>query len=293
MLNIHELEKKWLRYKIKSYIPHMVIFISSLLIVAILFLLTNLDYFKSQTSNLDEFPKQEEAINTQQEKNISQEMPQTVIIVPTQKAQTPAEVPAEVPKVIQVTQTEQKLLVTPSMNFIKNIQHDDISYNKNESYKSQTAAALEKPEKNETPTQTPPTAEFIEETVLSQPIKIEEKSVHEEEHVANSISIKRQNEYSDIEEIIARFKKNNNPTLSLFIAKKYYELGEYRNAYNYSLITNELNKDIEASWIIFAQSLVKLNEKEKAIKILQEYIKHSNSKRANLLLDEILSGKFK
>lgn len=289
MLNIHELEKKWLRYKIKSYIPHMVIFISSLLIIAVLFILINLDYFKSQTSNLDDFPKQEEAINTDQEKNITQEVVQTAVIVSTQKTQTPVEL-TEAPEVIHVTQTEQKLLVTPSMNFIKNIQHDDISYDKKESYKNQTVAITEKPE---TPTQTPPTPDFIEETVLTQPIKIEEKKVDEEIHVANSISIKRQNEYSDIEEIIARFKKNNNPTLSLFIAKKYYELGEYRNAYNYSLITNELNKEIEASWIIFAQSLVKLNEKEKAIKILQEYVKHSNSKRANLLLDEILSGKFK
>jgi len=289
MLNIHELEKKWLRYKIKSYIPHMVIFISSLLIIAVLFILINLDYFKSQTSNLDDFPKQEEAINTDQEKNITQEVVQTAVIVSTQKTQTPVEL-TEAPEVIHVTQTEQKLLVTPSMNFIKNIQHDDISYDKKESYKNQAVAITEKPE---TPTQTPPTPDFIEETVLTQPIKIEEKKVDEEIHVANSISIKRQNEYSDIEEIIARFKKNNNPTLSLFIAKKYYELGEYRNAYNYSLITNELNKEIEASWIIFAQSLVKLNEKEKAIKILQEYVKHSNSKRANLLLDEILSGKFK
>ncbi|MBU4110699.1 CDC27 family protein, partial [bacterium] len=98
---------------------------------------------------------------------------------------------------------------------------------------------------------------------------------------------------SDIEEIITRFKKNNNPALSLFIAKKYYELGEYRNAYNYSLITNELNKDIEASWILFAQSLVKLNEKDKAVKVLRDYIKHTNSNRANLLLNDILSGKFK
>ncbi|MBU1927551.1 CDC27 family protein, partial [bacterium] len=126
-----------------------------------------------------------------------------------------------------------------------------------------------------------------------QPIKIEEKKVQEEVHQVNTINIKRQNEYSDIEEIITRFKKNNNPALSLFIAKKYYELGEYRNAYNYSLITNELNKDIEASWILFAQSLVKLNEKDKAVKVLQDYIKHTNSNRANLLLNDILSGKFK
>ncbi|RLA73513.1 MAG: hypothetical protein DRG78_22425, partial [Epsilonproteobacteria bacterium] len=84
-----------------------------------------------------------------------------------------------------------------------------------------------------------------------------------------------------------------NPALSLFIAKKYYELGEYRKSYNYSLKTNNINNDIEASWIIFAKSLVKLDEKKMAVKILKKYISHSDSNRAQLLLNNILSGKFR
>jgi len=64
-------------------------------------------------------------------------------------------------------------------------------------------------------------------------------------------------------------------------------------SYNYSLITNELNNNIEASWIIFTKSLVKLNKKEMAVKTLQQYVEHSQSNQAKLLLDEITSGKFK
>jgi tetratricopeptide (TPR) repeat protein len=286
MLNIHELERKWLKYKIKSYIPHIVIAISSLLIIVLLYILINSNVLTTQDSNLEDVQKQETIMITNPEASKNQETAKAIPLAPVKTV----EIPTETPILPQVTPTEQKLLITPSMNFIKNIQHDDVSYNKQESYKNKVSTPSVQ---IEIPHQAPPASDYIEETVLGQPIKIEEKIVQEEEYKANSINIKRQNEYSDIQEIITRFKKNNNPTLSLFIAKKYYELGEYRNAYNYSLITNELNKDIEASWIIFAQSLVKLNEKDKAIKILQEYIKHSNSNRANLLLDEILSGKFK
>ena len=81
----------------------------------------------------------------------------------------------------------------------------------------------------------------------------------------STISIKRQNTHEDIQHVIKRFKKSNNPALSLFVAKKYYELENYNAAYNYALITNELNNDIEESWIIFTKSLVKLGKKDKAI----------------------------
>ena len=79
----------------------------------------------------------------------------------------------------------------------------------------------------------------------------------------------------------------------ILIAKKYYELGEYHKAYNYALITNQIDRDIEASWIIFAKSLVKLKQKDMAIKTLKQYLESSHSSSAKILLDEILSGKFK
>jgi tetratricopeptide (TPR) repeat protein len=107
------------------------------------------------------------------------------------------------------------------------------------------------------------------------------------------IIIERKETKNDINEIIKRFKKNHNPALSLFIAKKYYELGDYHKAYNYALITNQINEDIEDSWIIFAKSLVKMKKKNTAVKTLREYIRYSHSSSAEILLNEILSGKFR
>ena len=124
-------------------------------------------------------------------------------------------------------------------------------------------------------------------------VKVVKKEPAEKSYKRQVITIERRDSQNDIKEIIGRFKKNNNPALSLFVAKKYYELGNYEQAYNYALITNGINNDIEESWLVFAKSLVKLNRKEMAIKTLKEYIKYSHSGNARILLNDIESGKFK
>ena len=107
------------------------------------------------------------------------------------------------------------------------------------------------------------------------------------------INIQRKETKDDIKNVIARFQKSNNPALSLFIAKKYYEIFNYKQAYNYALITNQINAQIEDSWLIFTKSLVKLGKKKMAMKTLEEYIQNSHSNNAQLLLNEIKSGKFR
>jgi len=185
------------------------------------------------------------------------------------------------------TSHSQKMTIAPSLDFMKKMQSSTLSnyeYNSQRVYKPKT---LEKTRKREEVKKTfkkptPPESKVVEEQKAVIPPK-----------KSSQIRINRQNTHDDIAQVVARFNKNNNPALSLFIAKKYYELGDYRKSYNYALITNEINSDIEASWIVFAKALVKLNEKEMAVKTLRRYIKQSNSNRANILLDDITTGKFK
>lgn len=96
----------------------------------------------------------------------------------------------------------------------------------------------------------------------------------------------------ELNSVIKRFNNQKKPALSLFIAKKYYELGNYKEAYNYALITNKLNPNIEESILIFSRSLVKLGQKEDAINTLQAYIKKSGSFKAKILLSDIEKGNF-
>ena len=256
MHNIHELEKKWLNYKIKSFIPYLSIFII-LIIATILFLNIDINNFKSK----------EETVETKE----------TVVVAkPIEKIELKEQNKVALLKIETIDDTPNKVILTPSLDFIKKLRNDSTgSYSSND-FSSQNNRDQKK--------------KTIKKTEPKKVAKVYRKDV---EKKRKPLDIKRQETQADIQHVIKRFKKNNNPALSLFVAKKYYRMGDYNKAYNYALVTNELNNEIDDSWIIFSKSLVKLGKKDKAIKVLTKYIEHSHSSNAKVLLDNITSGKFK
>jgi len=284
MLNINELEQRWLRYKIKSYIPHAIITLSTISIIIVTLMFMN----KEDTNSL------KTATIT------PKEVPSVAVVSPEKKVENTSTV-TEVKKEIKELNTpalnmeistnslpqkaqgdKTKLVLSPSLDFMKKMQSNTLSNYENISQKIEAQKPIQKP-----------VTQIVNSAKIKEVVQKETEPEEVEEDYKSSISIKRQDTHDDISQVVTRFNKNNNPALSLFIAKKYYELGNYHKSYNYALITNEINSDIEASWIVFAKSLVKLNEKELAIKTLKKYISQSNSNRANMLLDDITSGKFK
>jgi tetratricopeptide (TPR) repeat protein len=275
MLNIIDLEKRWFRYKVKSYIPHAIIVFSILIILSIILLFTTQD---NNVKPKVKKPPVKTAIVVQKSKvvpvKIKEIEKKPVTIIPKQII-VPKTVSHKVVKYKEASQVK----LSPSLDFMKKMQDSMQPYYKNEPTNGRYR-----------PVQKERTSDKEVKAVRKKELQKRE----EKQPVSiKKIRIKRQNTQNDIFEIIERFKKNNNPALSLFVAKKYYELGEYKQSYNYALITNEINKDIESSWIIFSKSLVKLGKKEKAIKTLTKYVKQSHSNAAKILLDEIRSGKFR
>jgi len=264
MLNIHDLEKRWKIYKIKSFVPYIIIGMSLLIIIPI-------TYFFYTNPNKNTPPK----------KQIIEKKKVHVTIIPKKAKVEPAVIlPQKKAVAVQTLVQIQKL--QPSMNFMKNIQHETLQpqYIQQQTVKKQYIIK----KRRKVVQQKLPKENLQDITTEIIPVKKEPKV---------SITIERKETQNDIFEIIKRFKKNNNPALSLFVAKKYYELGNYEQSYNYALITNQINSNIEASWLVFAKSLVKLHKKDKAIHTLQAYIKVSHSSNAKILLNEITSGKFK
>ncbi|DAB28147.1 MAG: hypothetical protein A2513_08445 [Sulfurimonas sp. RIFOXYD12_FULL_33_39] len=205
--------------------------------------------------------EQKPILKSEIESHVSKPIEQTK---PIEIEQVVKEEKIKAPVIIQ----DDKVVLTPSLSFMNKIEPDM------------------------PPSKTIAQNKIIEKEILSKEIE----EVREPLHVKDKkvfVNIERNNDADDIEEVIKRFKVNNNPALSLFIAKKYYQLGEYEKAYNYALITNKINNNIDASWVLFSKSLVKLNKKEMAIETLKKYIEYSNSQQAKQLLDEISSGKFK
>jgi tetratricopeptide (TPR) repeat protein len=274
MHNIHELEQRWVKYKVKFYLPYIItLFFSIVLIIALFFIVDS----KKEEKNIvvtQEIKKEKQLAEVEE---TVQDVKDNVKEI--KKAQVKKQEPTEniqLNEEIKEKRTNDKnIVLTPSLDFMKKLRTD--SFN---SYNSQD---------NEPYTQTSQNQYQNKQKEAN-----EEEDIEVEEDVKKpTINISRKEERSDIRDVIRRFKKNNNPTLSLFVAKKYYKLGDYQKAYNYALITNEINNEIEQSWLIFAKSLVKLDKRDKAIQTLTKYVNHSGSGNAKVLLDDIKSGKFK
>ncbi len=262
MRNIQDLEKRWLKYKIKSFIPHILLSLMAIISVALLF-----SIFNKQLVN-----KTSEVIllNDKEQKVVKTKVIEDVKVAPIKPQITIKELKKEAKKIIE--RADDKLILAPSLDFIKSIRT-----NSTKSYSSDDFQQTQKKEEI-------PKKKIKRKTLKHKPIV--------QQTQPKKILIQRQETQADINHVIKRFQKNNNPALSLFIAKKYYKLGDYKQAYNYALLTNQINNSIEQSWIIFVKSLIKLNKRDQAINILKNYIKHSQSANAKVLLDDIKSGKF-
>jgi len=218
MPDIDELEKRWLKYKIKTYIPHAIIVII-LIFIGIYFLT----------------PK---------------DMPKKQVKIPPKVEKPKKIVEKKLKKVDKKKTIVKKIILKPSLDFMLKIK------------------------------------KIKQKNIVVETPKVEVVSTKQ-------IYIKRKNVDANLDHVIKRFQNSNNPALSLFLAKKFYELKDYEQSYNYALATNEIDEDIDESWIIFSKSLVKLNKKKRAIEVLERYVAQSKSKRANTLLQNIKSGKMR
>ena len=274
MLNIHELERQWLRYKIKSYIPLVLSIFASVSIIALLFIYVPLSDTNSTINTPVEITKAEPF------------KAQTQVVTKEDPIPEPVIAPIEL-NIADNTQEQLKiepkvernpLVLKPSLHFMDNIEDGLTAFIEEEMpIQEHVASSLQD---NNTP-------------IILDDNENPENISSPEETNENRLNITSNHDDSDLKDVIRRFKKNKNPALSLFIAKRYYAAGEYQKSYNYALMTNEIDKNIEESWIIFSKSLVKLGQHELAMNTLKSYLKTTKSSAADVLLRKIESGTFK
>ncbi len=90
-----------------------------------------------------------------------------------------------------------------------------------------------------------------------------------------------------------QFRDTQDPQDSLKVARYYYKIGNYKKAETWAVNTNNLDGDIEESWLIFAKARAKQGFRTDAIKVLQSYYDETNSPKAKTLLDKLRRGTFK
>jgi len=249
MLDIKSLERRWLKYKLKSFTPYFIVIFLLLSSVVGLFL-----WLKS-------------------EKTIQAPIVNNVLNTPTKKIVKTTLVP-----IIDNNAT----ILEPSMDFVQSFQNTSIP---------EEASVAPLAVKNKPVRSTPPSPKILTVPEYSPPPIT--PTVSKVISSDKSLSINRNESKLDINDLQRRFKETSNANLGLFIARYYYEHGNYDEAYNYALKTNNVNNRIDESWIIFSKSLVKLGRTDQAKKTLQLYISQSNSEAARGLLDSIERGSFK
>jgi len=267
MVDLHELEQRWLRYKIKYYLPHFAVTISIIVITSTL-IIYNKNFSKEIRKKETKKKQIEKKVALQTSIPIKKKIKKKI------KKRIEKKTPLQRP-MRSIAINKKAVVHSPSLDIMKKSPTQMQPHNKDKNISTQDKKSVKDTiQREQTNTLTP----------VETPLQKEEP---------HHISIIKKDTHNDIVEIIQRFNKNNNPALSLFIAEKYYALGNYRQSRHYALITNNLNKDIELSWIIFTKSLVKLGERKKAIQTLQKYLEYNHSNRVQTLLNKIRSGKLK
>lgn len=197
--------------------------------------------------------------------------------VVTQVKVTPAQ---PLPTPLKVEDNNADMILEPSMQFIETI----ASHTNEPEVTAAIPATQPTPKKVILPTKAP----IVSPKPLPKPILPPSfATTAPPPPPSKPATIKHEVASFDIRELEERFKTGSNPHLGLYIARYYYERGDYSEAYNYALKTNAINNSIEESWLIFAKSLIQLGRSDQARKTLQLYISQSNSESAKALLNTL------
>ncbi len=125
---------------------------------------------------------------------------------------------------------------------------------------------------------------LLEETTVQQSLKPIKTKKKEKRHKKIHLKIIETSHVSAYKDVEKRFYQSHELEDSLFLARAYFNRGNYKKAEYWALQTNRINQNIEESWLIFVRSKVKLGHKNEAINILESYIKRSHSEEAKKLL---------
>lgn len=261
MLDISNLERRWIKYKIKQFAPYGFGLVAALLLIGGTYI------WLSSESTIKPEPTKKDLNQT--------------LLSPFVESAPQQEAP--------VSSNPESMVLEPSMNFIQTMESVETPTESVPAVAKPMDQAVVKPSNLPIPPPVNKVLQLPSSENLPTPQKSSEKIVQD----AQALTINRNESKIDIGELQKRFKETSNPSLGLFIARYSYDRGDYTEAYNYALKTNAINSHLDESWLIFAKSLVKIGKTDQAKKTLQLYISNSNSEPARALLDSIERGTFK
>lgn len=286
MHEIDELEKKWLFYKLKKATLYITGVVGILLIAtSTITLYPLIEKFLASTLQQKQNPTNEAKPKQKLQLNNSPETNKTLQQASKREDQNYSSVSqpfsTQNPLDNQTKQSDlspggpQTVTLAPSLTFIQN------AIQKLQAEPSKT------PFSEEMIDISPDLADQKNSQTAASPLQREVTTMP-----SSKIEIKK-SEADGLKYIKERFNKTKDPKLAIFLAKSYFNEGNYTSALNWAIITNELESDNEESWILFAQSSVKLGNKLAAINALEAYLSKYDSNRIRLLLEQIKNGEYR
>ena len=254
MSNLNQLERQWKQYKSKQRRP---LIIGSTISIFIISMVTFF-LLDNKSAQVVKIAPQTVPVAT---KNIQQKQ----TLIEEQKESNKTVLDQAIPK---VTLAAQEL--RPSFTFMKQIKEEKYSSKKH----NQKQKSYQK-------------KQVTHKSVYKAP-KRQKQQVSR-----NSVAVSAQSTHDKIDALAKRFNHNRNPLLGIAVAKQYLKSKKYKQAYFYALEVNNIDQTNEESWLISAQALYHLKNRDAALKLLRSYLKKHSSSRAQRLYNAIKRGKLK
>jgi len=264
MINARELERRWYKYKTKGILLIVSIFaILSLLIYGGYYILYKLDF----DTNIDK-KQSKKVVSAQHVKDSNSSAVKNINNGSEQKNSSVDSSSLLLSPTIPVIDLEQEKLKD------SRAKRRALDYNiaQKKRYKIKKRLVKAKPSTYLTPN------ELAVVNGHKYRAKKEKKKINIKLSSNNYMSIMKQ-----------KFEQNKNPREALLIAKAYYNAGNYKKAEEWSLIANNLDKNSDESWLLFAKSKDKLGKRREALKILVAYYNKSKSSKVKELIDKMKS----
>jgi len=261
MHEIVELEKRWLRYKLKKLIFPLSI-LAIIFIAALLFLF--IDFSKFYPSNESQSNNETVVI-----KKIEQHIDADVQVESTKNRQ---------PIQPQIAVQNRQVILQAYEPKI-NLSNETTQEKENQSIQEENIV-LDKSLQHQT-----------DSKKAQAPQKNSKAVLNTSESKSNNLDIFTRSENEmDPRMIEQRFNETNNVRYAIFLAKYYYDNKDYEKSYRWAFTVNQLDPISEEGWLFFAKSLYKLDRKDDAVKVLKNYLNHYRSQAAQDTLRQIIQG---
>jgi len=277
---IIELERKWLKYKIKQKSKFYIIFILFLLVLSAT---TYQFYFQPNTHNKQPVivKKVEKEIATKEK--VKEYVPIKTITIKEEKIKISQPTDKNITKIQEVKKVIKKNI--KSSTNPKSYYHKlEPRIQGNELFSSNGALTFYSPidKKN---------IDFVTDNKISPPSQeIQKKEIliiEKEKKPSISIGMKDMDTITYLKE---KFYATSNIVFALMLSEEYYNNKNYHESLKWSLTANDIDSQNTKTWYWFAKSKVKLDQKDDAIRALKAYLTNNESRRLNTLLQKIERG---